>query len=80
MSDIPIIKLASDAHMVGGGYSVRFTAFSDEKADVILLKVEWSPDVPTGADLVRKVDPEKYAAAVAQFAIDIDSHFGASHG
>lgn len=80
MSDMPIIKLASDVHMVGGGYSVRFTAFSDDNADAILLKVEWSPNVPTGADLLGKVDPEKYAAAASQFAIDVDSHFGGSHG
>lgn len=60
-------KMASDTHMVGGGYSVQFSLMGNTTSAPHIQCI-WTPHKPTTAQFKNKVDEARYQAALRQFA------------
>ena len=61
-------KFTSDTHMVGGGYSVRFS-FNRSICVRSHVQCDWTPCQPSPADLKSKVDNARYQDALHQFTV-----------
>lgn len=61
-------KMTSDTHMVGGGYSVRFS-FDSALGIKSHIQCVWTPRKPSQADLRDKVDDARYQDALRQFTV-----------
>ena len=79
MSNFSTQKMASDAHMVGGGYSVRFSVLGAANGAIHLM-CEWTPRQPSAKEFKNKVDASKYDAAFRQFASAVAARTGDFHG
>lgn len=62
----PLLKMSSDLHRVGGGFSVRFSTGGPQG-----IQCEWTPSMPSPRDLRRKVDMRCYEAVRDAFIADL---------
>lgn len=72
MNTIKLPDLVSDLARVGGGFSVRFSLSSKDFEDgVCHISCMWYPTMPTAQDLRRKVNMDRYEAALNHFVLEI---------
>lgn len=72
-------KMASDSHIVGGGFTVRFSILGAAGSSQH-IQCQWPPRQPSAKEFNTKVDARKYDAALQEFISAVVGRVGDKHG